>query len=141
MSLAEIIGQPELAEHESFATREARAINRDVCNVMVGSWLAERTRAEAMEPLRDAGLPVARVQTFAEVVADPHVQARDMLQTTTQVDGVDVDIVAPPLKFSRTPVRVRTPAPSLGQHNDEILRDLGIDDETIAAMREAGVIV
>ena len=126
--LAGIIGQPELAEHESFATREARAANRDVCDMLFGGWLAERTRAEAMEILRGAGLPAARVQTLAEVVEDPHVIERDMLQPMTQADGVTVPIVGPAAKFSRTPTRIRTAAPGLDEHRDEILAEIRADD-------------
>lgn len=124
-TLAEVIGQPELANHESFATREARSANRDVCDMLFGGWLAERTRDEALTILRSHGLPSARVQTLSEVVKDPHVIERDMLQPTEQYDGVTVSIVGPAAKFSRTPTRVRTAAPALGEHNDEILRDLG----------------
>ena len=138
--LAELIGQPELAHHESFATREARAANRDVCDMMFGAWLAEHTRDEAVETLRALGLPAARVQTFAEVVNDPHVIERNMMQTTMQYDGHSVDIVGPPVKFSRTPTSIRTPAASLGQHNDEVLDELGIDQETRAKLRSAGII-
>jgi len=138
--LAGLIGQPELAEHESFATRDARAENRDVCDLLLGNWLAEQTRDEAVKVLRHHGLPVARVQTFAEVVADPHVIERDMLQPTEQHDGVTVDIVGPAVKFSRTPTRVRTAAPALGAHNDEVLAELGIDADTIAKLRAAGIL-
>lgn len=138
--LAELIGQPELAEHESFATREARAQNRDVCDMLLGNWLAERTRDEALKILRAAGLPAARVQTFPEVVADPHVIAREMMQPTAQHDGGVVDIVGPSIKFSRTPTRIRTPAPALGEHNDEILEEVGLDASARAALRDAGVV-
>jgi len=123
--LAELIGQPELAEHESFATRDARAANRDVCDMLFGGWLAERTRDEAITVLRGKGLPAARVQTLAEVASDPHVLERDMLQPVTQSDGVTVPIVGPAVKFSRTPTRIRTAAPGLGEHNDEILGEIG----------------
>lgn len=126
--LAEIIGQPELAEHESFATREARAANRDVCDMLFGGWLAERTRNEAIDILRGHGLPAARVQTLAEVVNDPHVIERDMLQPTTQHDGTTVSIVGPAVKFSRTPTRIRTAAPGLNEHADEILTELQGED-------------
>ena len=126
--LAEIIGQPELANHESFATRDARAANRDVCDMLFGGWLAERTRDEAIEVLRGAGLPAARVQTLAEVVNDPHVIERDMLQPMTQHDGATVSIVGPAVKFSRTPTRIRTAAPALDEHRDEILAEVESGD-------------
>ena len=126
--LAEIIGQPELAEHESFATREARAANRDVCDMLFGGWLAERTRDEALDILRGRGLPAARVQTLAEVVKDPHVIERDMLQPMTQHDGTTVSIVGPAVKFSRTPTRIRSAAPALNEHHHEIMAELQAED-------------
>ncbi len=138
--LAELIGQPELAHHESFATRPARAANRDVCDMLFGGWLAERTSDEAVETLRALGLPASRVQTFAEVVNDPHVIARDMLQPTTQYDGHTVDIVGPAVKFSRTPTRIRTAAASLGQHNDEVLDELGVDENARVQLRDSGIL-
>ena len=122
--LAELIGQPELAEHESFATRDARAANRDVCDMLFGAWLAERTRDEAVAVLQAKGLPAARVQTLAEVASDPHVLERDMLQPMVQHDGTTVPIVGPAAKFSRTPTRIRSAAPALGEHNDEILAEI-----------------
>lgn len=138
--LAELIGQPEMAYHESFATRDARTANRDVCDMMFGAWLAEQTRDEAVETLRALGLPAARVQTFAEVVKDPHVIERGMMQPTVQHDGETVDIVAPPVKFSRTPTRIRSAAASLGQHNDEILKELGFSEEDRAKLRDSGIL-
>ena len=63
-----------------------------------------------------------------------------MLQSTTHHDGTTVPIVGPSWKFSRTPVRIRTPAPSLGEHNDAILAALGLGAEDIARLAEQGVI-
>lgn len=138
--LAVILGQPELADHEDFATSAGRAANREVCNMLLSTWLAERTRDEAIEVLREAGLAVARVQSFEEVVNDPHVQERDMLQNVTHHDGTTVPIVGPSWKFSRTPVRIRTPAAALGEHNDQILTELGLTEEQIAGLRKAGIL-
>ncbi len=138
--LAVILGQPELAENEAFATVEGRAQNRDVCNMLLGGWLAERTRDEAIEVLRDAGLAIAKVQSFVDVVEDDHVRERDMLQSVTHHDGTTVPIVGPSWKFSRTPVRIRTAAPALGQDTDAILSELGLTDEQVAGLRDAGIV-
>ncbi len=108
--------------------------------MLFGAWLVERTRDEAVETLRALGLPAARVQTFAEVVTDPHVIARDMLQPTTQYDGYTVDIVGPAVKFSRTPTRIRTAAASLGQHNDEVLDEIGVDEDARVQLRDSGIL-
>ena len=137
--LAPIIGQAELAEHESFATREGRSENRDVCNLFVAQWLAERTREEAIETLRASGLPVAPVNSFQDAAGDEHVRARDMLQDTALQDGTVVPITGPAAKFSRTPTRVRSPAPDIGEHNREILSELGLDDAAQQKLLDDGV--
>ena len=124
--LAPILGEPDLAENPAFATRDDRAANRDICNMMLGDWLKVRKREEAISQLREAGLPIAPVQTFVESAQDPHVLERDMLQPTELQDGTTVPITGPAVKFSRTPTRVRTPAPDLGEHNEEILAEFGI---------------
>ncbi len=138
--LAVIIGQPELAENEAFVNVEGRAQNRDVCNMLLGSWLGERTRDDAIDQLRDVGLAIAKVQTFVDVVEDEHVLARDMLQPVTHHDGTTVPIVGPAWKFSRTPVKIRTPAPALGEDTDAILEHLGLTEEQVAGLRDAGII-
>jgi len=137
--LARMLDEPDLADHPSFATMAARAANRDVCNMMLGGFLAERTRADAIATLREGGLPIAPVQTFKESAQDPQVIERDMLQPTEMQDGTVVPITGPAAKFSRTPTRVRTAAPSLGEHNEEILEELGIDAATRRRFTEAGI--
>jgi len=138
--LARILGEPDLAEHPSFATREARVANRDVCNMMLGSWLAERTRADTLAILREHGLPIAPVQTFPEAAQDPHILERDMLQPIALQDGTTVPITGPAVKFSRTPTSVRSAAPSLGEHNEEILEEIGMDKETRRLLAQEGII-
>ncbi len=138
-TLVEILDQPDLADNPAFATREARAENRDICNMMLSEWLAERTRSEALEILLDHGLAVAPVQTFVEAAQDPHVLARDMLQTVTFDDGTSAPITGPAAKFSRTPTKVRSAAPSMGQHTDEVLTELGLDEDRRRALAQAGI--
>ncbi len=138
--LVEILGQPDLAENEAFATGVDRAQNRDICNMMVAEWCASRTREEAMQALLERGLPVAPVQTFVEAAQDPHVLERDMLQKIN-MQGVEVPITGPAAKFSRTPTRVRTKAPDLGEHTDEILEQIGVDAEARQKLRQDGIAI
>ncbi|MEM7079248.1 MAG: CoA transferase [Pseudomonadota bacterium] len=138
-ALVPLLGEPDLAEHPSFATREARSANRDVCNMMLGGWLAERTRDEAIATLRELGLAVAPVQSFPEAAQDPHVLARDMLQDVTLQDGSSAPITGPAAKFSRTPTRVRRAAPAIGEHTEEILSEYGYDAAAQAHLRDRGI--
>ena len=109
-ALAEIIDEPDLAAHESFATRNERIANRELCNVLLGNWLASRTREDAIAALRAAGLPIAPVNTYPQAARDPHVLERDMLQQTRLADGSSAPITGPAVKFSRTPTKVRSGA-------------------------------
>ena len=108
--------------------------------MMVAEWCAARSREEAMAALVERGLPVAPVQTFVEAAQDPHVLERDMLQKI-DMQGVDVPITGPAAKFSRTPTRVRTAAPDLGQHTEEILEEIGMNAADRQKLKDAGIAV
>jgi formyl-CoA transferase len=124
--LAKTIGRPELGDDPDFATTFARIERRDDVNRILGEWVAVRTVEEVVEQFTREGVAAAPVKTYVEAAQDPHVQARDMLQTTLLEDGTEAPITGPPVKFSRTPTRVRTGPPAAGAHTDEILRELGI---------------
>lgn len=134
-----ILEQPDLADNPAFATREARAENRDICNMMLGEWVAARTREQAMEALLEHGLPVAPVQTFVEAAQDSHVLERDMLQAVEFDSGGNAPITGPAAKFSRTPTKVRSAAASLGAHTDEVLAELGIDADRRRQLKDNGI--
>lgn len=137
--LTDIIGEPDLADNEAFASRDARVANRDVCNMLLGEWLAQRPRDEAVELFRARGLPIAPVQSFVEAARDPHVLERDMLQPVEIEEDVTAPITGPAAKFSRTPTRIRRAAPAMGQHTNEILEELGLDGDRIRQLADSGV--
>lgn len=139
-ALAPIIGEPDLADHESFATRQARLENRELCNILLANWFALRTQEEAVSTLRAAGLPIAPVNTYPQAAKDPHVLERDMLQQTKLNNGDTAPITGPAVKFSRTPTRVRSCAPEIGEDNAEILSSIGLDAKAQQALSASGVI-
>jgi formyl-CoA transferase len=138
--LARTIGHAELADDPGFETIAGRTANRDACNALVASWTAERSRAEVFEILNRAGIAVGPVNSYGDAARDPHVRERDSLQLTQIEDGSTVPLPGPVVKFSRTPTRVRTGAPALGQHNDEILSGISIDGASRARLKKSGVI-
>jgi formyl-CoA transferase len=138
--LAGVIGRPDLADDDGHQTIPGRLARRSAINALVSEWAEQRTVAEIVGTLLPAGLGVAQVRTYAEAAADPHVRARGMLQDTVHADGTTLPITGPAAKFSRTPTRVRTPAPPLGAHCDEIMAELGYDADRIARLRAAGII-
>jgi formyl-CoA transferase len=137
---AKLAGRPDLAENPDFATAALRAKRRDECNALFAGWSANRTVAEAVAECATNSIACAPIRSYAEAARDPHVLARDMMQDTPQADGTVVPVVGPAAKFSRTPTRVRTGAPGLGAHTDEVLDELGIDASTRTRLRGKKVI-
>ncbi len=137
--LAALIGSPELARDARYATAPARIARRREVDELLGRWLAERRLEEALGALAAEGIPAAPVRSYAEAARDPHVAERGMLQEVAQADGTPAPITAPPARLSRTPIGVRSGAPALGAHSDEILRELGLDAAAIRRLVAAGV--
>ena len=138
--LARLVGRPELADDPSYASVAARLARRDAVDQLVAEWMAARTVADALEQFAAAGLPAAPVRSYAEAARDPLVREREMLQEVDVEGRRGVPVVGPAAKFSRTPTSVRSGAPALGAHTDEILAELGVDPEERAALRRDGVI-
>jgi len=139
--LARLMGRSELADDSHYVVLANRLNRRDEVNAMVAEWTKDKTVADVMNRVLADGLTISAVRTPHEAARDPHIHARDMLQDTKQLDGSYAPIVGPATKFSRTPTRVRSGAPALGAHNDEILRSVGLSTEQIDALRKLNVVV
>ena len=85
-------------------------------------------------------MPAGRIYTIEDIVADPQYQARGMLLRTRTQAGLDLDVPGIVPKLDRTPGSVRTPAPRLGQHTDEVLLAAGFTAQDCASLRSRGVI-
>jgi formyl-CoA transferase len=139
--LARLIGRPELADHPDWASAAVRLSHRREVDALLAEWMAERSSREAIERLVAAGVPAAPIRSYAEAALDPHILERDMLQATPQEGaGRPVPITGPAAKFSRTPTRVRSGAPALGAHTEELLQELGLDEAERRRLRELGIV-
>ena len=134
--LAEHLGRADLKN----LTAADRLERRDEMNQLMEDHCASRTVEEVVEAFAEMGLPATRVNTYKEVIHEPHVASRDMMQTVELADGSSVPLTAPAVKFSRTPVRIRTRAPTLGEHNDAVLESIGYGPDAIQALKDAGAI-
>ncbi len=138
--LCGVIERPELARAPGFGRNRERIDNREAVNEAIASWCADKPVYEALGRMLEAGLVVAKLNTFAETAREPHVLERDMLQPTTLSDGSTAPLTGPPTKFSRTPTRVRSAARLPGADSDEVLAELGFDGPRLAELRANGII-
>ena len=130
--LAARLGRPDLAA----LTTAERLRRRDEVDGLLADYCAARITAEVVAEFGELGLPAARINTYAELVKEEHVASRSMLTETELADGRSAPLAAPPVKFSRTPTRVRTRAARLGEHNEQVLAGLGLTPEEIAALAD-----
>jgi crotonobetainyl-CoA:carnitine CoA-transferase CaiB-like acyl-CoA transferase len=142
--LAEFIGHPEWATDPRFATRQGWLDHLEtVLRPAIEAWAGTRTRLEASDALASAGIPAGPCFTDAEMVADPHLAARDMLVEMPRVDGVEQPVLTPgnPVRMSKVARGPETRVPWLGEHTDEVLSgELGLTADELAVLREAGAI-
>ncbi len=135
------IGRPDLVGREGTTSGPERAkAMGGWLGALIQEWFAARTKAEAVERLLAAGLPIGPVQNAKEVFEDPHAAARRrFIEVTDPILG-PVKLVGPAFKMSEAPEPPTRPAPRLGEHSEEILGEvLGYSSERIAALREQGV--
>jgi crotonobetainyl-CoA:carnitine CoA-transferase CaiB-like acyl-CoA transferase len=125
--LCEVVGLQALAADSRFATNGARVEHCDTLESLLAPVLAQRTRAEWTRLLVGAGVPCGPVRSVAEALADPQLQAREMLVRAMHATAGDLTLLGVPIKLSNTPGSVRTAPPTLGQHTEAVLAELGLD--------------
>ena len=135
-----VISAEALAGDPRFATNRGRVTHYEELRPLLVERLQSRTRGEWVAALKGAGVPCGSVRDIAEVLEDPHLDARDMIQTVEHISAGAVRVLGVPIKLSDTPGGVRTPPPALGQHTSQILQaDCGLSPAEIDALR-SGVI-
>jgi formyl-CoA transferase len=139
-AMLKAMGRPELAADARFATPELRWENRQALNAIIEHWTLQRSKYEAMRVLGEAGVPCGACQDTGEVLADPHLKAREMI--------VDIDYptrglyktVGCPIKLSDSPAEVTRP-PLLGEHSEALLEELcSVSPDEVRRLREDGVV-
>ncbi len=136
----EVIGQPELAGDTRFATLEARWENREALDAIISEWTCQRGKHEIMQAMGEAGVPCGACQDTGEVLSDPHLKAREMIVDLEYGQRGAYQTVGCPIKLSASAVEITRP-PELGEHTDDVLRELlQISDTDIARLRESDIV-
>ena len=139
--VAEVLGHPEWAKDPRFTSNRARVENRDVIDGFINEALSHDDADAWLDKLKAVGVPCGRINSVADALDDPHTAARDMIETVEHSTIGALKMLGIPFKFSDTACSVRRAPPTLGQHNDEILKgELGLDEKAIAELRQEKVI-
>ena len=138
--LMQVIGREDLGRDEALANNAGRVARVEEIDAAIGAWAATRTVEQVLAPLAEASVPAGRVYTAKDIVEDPHFRARDMILRQPTRDGHEIDVPGIVPKLMGTPGAVRRAAPRLGGDTDEVLREIGLTAEQIAALRERKIV-
>ena len=137
--LMSLIDRNDLGEAPRLAHNDGRSQHAELIDAAIAEWTSKRSRDEVIEALKGARVPAGYPYTAADIIQDPHYLAREMIkQVTTSTGALKVPGVLP--KLSRTPGRIGTGGPTLGEHTDDVLAGLGLTDEQVEGLRTRGII-
>ena len=134
------IGRDDLGAAPDLQNNPGRVARVGEIDAAIGAWASRLTADEVLRALEAAEVPSGKIYTVADIAADPHYAARGMLQSVRMDDGSDVLVPGFVPRLSASPGSHRRNAPALGQDTGAVLREVGLTDAQIAALRERGVV-
>ncbi|MFL1494432.1 CaiB/BaiF CoA transferase family protein [Pseudomonas antarctica] len=134
------IGRADLAEAPEFAHNDGRAAKSGLLDAAITHWTSSLPIDQVLSALEAAEVPAGRIYSAADIVSDPHYQARGMLLNAVLPGGVSVKMPGIVPKLSETPGAVNWQGPTLGQHTDDILAGLGLTGADIQRLKTTGVV-
>jgi len=138
--LATVLGHSEWCEDVRFSSDASRVKNRSILAGEIERVTSCQTRSHWLKTLEANEIPCGPINDYREVMNDPHVRARDMVIETDHPSLGRIKTLGTPIKMSESPLAPGRPAPLLGQHTDEVLRQAGYNDEELTAFRNEGAI-
>jgi len=134
------IGRDDLGQAPDLAHNAGRVARVAEIDGAIEAWTQARSVDEVLATLGAARVPAGRVYTAQDICEDPHYRAREMILRQPTRDGHEVQVPGIVPKLSATPGGLRSPAPHLGGDTDPVLREMGLDDAQIAALRQRGIV-
>ncbi len=135
-----LIGREDLANDPSLADNAGRVARVAEIDEVISAWTAQRSVNDALAALDSVSVPAGRIYSVADIASDPHYRAREMLRDVQLDDGSSLTLPGIVPKLSATPGSHRRNAPTLGQDTGEVLREIGLTEAQIAALRERGIV-
>ena len=134
------IGREDLAADPSLADNAGRAQRADELDGVIGAWTARHDADEVVRLLNQVQVPNGKIYSIADIAKDPQYQAREMIREVMLPDGKRLKVPGIVPKLTGTPGEIGAPGPTLGEHTDAVLRELGYSDGEIATLRAQGIV-
>jgi len=134
------IGREDLRDDPALARNDGRAAQMERIDQAIAAWTSRFSQEEVLETMEKAEVPAGRIYSAADIAADPHFAARGMIRDIVASDGEPLKVPGVIPVLSATPGGIRTPAPRLGEHTGEVLREIGFSQEQIEGFRQKGIV-
>ena len=138
--LMHTMGRDDLGNDPALTDNAGRVKRVAEIDAAIGAWTAKLTVEQVLTALDEAAVPAGRIYTVADIAADPHYQARGMIQQVQMDDGTSLAVPGIIPKLSRTPGSHRRNAPTIGQDTDAVLQDIGLTAAQIQALKDKGIV-
>jgi crotonobetainyl-CoA:carnitine CoA-transferase CaiB-like acyl-CoA transferase len=139
-SLRAVVGDASWASDIASSTTADRRHNHDALDAALAHWTTDKDPEEVAALLVAAGVPACAVTPSRDIIANPQLRSRHLFETETHTVTGDHEIPMLPFRFSRVEHWLRSPAPTLGQHNSEVLSEIGLDPAAIDELRRTGIV-
>src|SRR4051812_35839339 len=134
------IGRADLRDDPALARNDGRAAQMERIDSAISDWTLNKSQSDVLSTMEQAEVPAGRIYSAADIASDPHFAARGMIQNITAGDGEPLKVPGIIPKLSATPGSIRTKAPKLGEHTNELLKEVGYADAEIERLRQMGII-
>jgi formyl-CoA transferase len=138
--LMHTMGRDDLGNDPALTDNAGRVKRVAEIDAAIGVWAAQLSVAQVLDALDQAAVPAGRIYTVADIAADPHYQAREMIQHVQMDDGTSLAVPGIIPKLSRTPGSHRRNAPTIGQDTDTVLQEIGLSSAQIQALKDKGIV-
>ena len=135
-----LVGRPDIAEKPWFASAGERVVRGELIDRAVAKWIHQRKFDEVVEAFQEAGAALAPIYDIEQLIEDPQIQARDSITTIQDEDLGPLKMQNLLFRMQRTPGRIGFGGRRLGQDNDEVYTELGLDGAEVGRLREQGVV-